>query len=208
MRRAAAAAYPNSLRIVTMLAVVVVFVGGVYRAEIGFDPLALPKDFKAETVDLTVQDAARGRDILLRVGDIHVVLDQLARWRADTASPLHGRVDPRRIGMSGHSFGALTTQAVSGQHFPLGDAATDSRIKAAVLFSPSSPRRGDPKKAFDKVSVPWILMTGTEDIIRPDTVARWHREGFRDYCPRNSYRKKTSVTATNTGMRTAPLYSM
>jgi hypothetical protein len=67
--------------------------------------------------------------------------------------------------MSGYSFGAVTTQAVSGQISPVGVAKyTDSRIKAALVLSPSPPKRGNsPEEAFGKVSIPWMLMTGTED---------------------------------------------
>ena len=65
--------------------------------------------------------------------------------------------------MSGHSFGAVTTQAVSGQKFPIGGKFTDQRIKAAVAMSPSAPRQGDPKQAFVNVSIPWMLLTGTND---------------------------------------------
>jgi hypothetical protein len=69
-----------------------------------------------------------------------------------------------RVGMSGHSFGAHTTQAVSGQSFPLiGRRLTDTRITAAIAFSPSAPRRGDPAAAFGSVAIPWMLMTGTKD---------------------------------------------
>jgi predicted dienelactone hydrolase len=69
-----------------------------------------------------------------------------------------------KVGMSGHSFGAMTTQAVSGQKFPLNQNFTDARIKAAVIMSPSVPRRGgDPKQAFGSVKMPWLLMTGTKD---------------------------------------------
>uniref|UniRef100_UPI003561ABB6 alpha/beta hydrolase family protein n=1 Tax=Pontiella sp. TaxID=2837462 RepID=UPI003561ABB6 len=69
------------------------------------------------------------------------------------------------IGMSGHSFGAVTTQAVSGQTAAGGRlSATDARIKAACAFSPSSPRAGRPEKAFGKVAIPWMLMTGTKDL--------------------------------------------
>ena len=49
--------------------------------------------------------------------------------------------------MSGHSFGAITTKAVSGQHFLAGDF-TDARIKAAIAFSPSTPRVGSAHEAF------------------------------------------------------------
>ena len=40
----------------------------------------------------------------------------------------------------------------------------DPRIKAAIAFSPSAPRRGDPQKAFGSVPIPWLLMTGTKDV--------------------------------------------
>ena len=66
--------------------------------------------------------------------------------------------------MSGHSFGTVTTQAVSGQAFSIGKGFIDPRIKAAVVMSPSGPRGGvDPKKAFGEVKIPWMLLTGTKD---------------------------------------------
>jgi len=68
--------------------------------------------------------------------------------------------------MSGHSFGAITTQAVSGESFPTAPSITDPRIKAAVIFSPSKPAAGDVAKAFGAVNLPWLLMTGTNDIAR------------------------------------------
>jgi len=111
-----------------------------------------------------MRKAAGLENFLLRVQDVHAVLDQLELWNKDGAHPLAGRLDIRRIGMSGHSFGAVTTQAVSGQIFPLGKGFTDPRIKAVVLMSPSAPRAGgDPKKAFGEVKIPWMLLTGTDD---------------------------------------------
>ena len=92
-----------------------------------------------------------------------VVLDQLTLWNKTDGHELAGRLDLDHIGMSGHSFGAVTTQAVSGQTFPIGGKFTDGRIKAAVAMSPSSPRQGDPKQAFASVSIPWMLLTGTND---------------------------------------------
>jgi predicted dienelactone hydrolase len=113
-----------------------------------------------------MQEAAGAENFLLRVRDVPAVLDQLARWNKAEGHELAGRLDLARIGMSGHSFGAVTTQAVSGQSTGRGFVSfTDPRIKAAIAFSPSSPRRGgDPKRAFGKVKIPWMLMTGTKDI--------------------------------------------
>lgn len=112
-----------------------------------------------------LREAASAKNFALRVKDVPAVLDQLARWNAEAGHALGGRLDLAKVGMSGHSFGAVTTQAVSGQHFPLGVVNyTDSRIKAAVAFSPSAPRVGRAAQAFGSVSIPWLLMTGTRDV--------------------------------------------
>ena len=108
--------------------------------------------------------AASAQNLLLRVQDVAVVLDQLTKWDTEEGHALRGRLDLTRIGMSGHSFGAQTTQAVSGQSLAVGGQRfTDARIKAAVAFSPNAPQRGDPKTAFGSVKVPWLVMTGTKD---------------------------------------------
>lgn len=109
--------------------------------------------------------AASGENFRLRVKDIPAVLDQLATWNSQAGHRLGGRLDLDHVGMSGHSFGAVTTQAVSGQRFGrLGALFTDQRVDAAVAFSPSSARRGGAEAAFGKVEQPWLLMTGTHDV--------------------------------------------
>lgn len=113
----------------------------------------------------SLKGAADASNLILRVKDVPAVLDQLARWNKEESHALHGRLDLEKVGMSGHSFGAVTTQSVSGQSLPRGNQPfTDPRIKAALAMSPSPSRRGgDPKLAFGKVAIPWMLMTGTED---------------------------------------------
>lgn len=111
-----------------------------------------------------MNEAASLPNLLLRMRDVPVVLDQLATWHRQTGHALAGRLNLDRVGMSGHSFGAVTTQAVSGQSLPgSGPRFTDARIKAALPMSPSPPRRGDPAPAFASVQIPWLLMTGTRD---------------------------------------------
>lgn len=112
-----------------------------------------------------MRQAASLRNFMQRAGDVRAVLDRLAELNADRTQPLGGRMDLRQVGMSGHSFGAVTTQAVSGQAFPIiGTKLTDPRIKAAIAFSPNSPARGSAEKAFGAVKIPWLLMTGTKDL--------------------------------------------
>lgn len=108
--------------------------------------------------------AANLQNTVLRVQDVPAVMDQLEAWDAIDGHALAGRMNLERIGMSGHSFGAVTTQVVSGQSAVAGLASfTDPRIKAAIAFSPSSPRRGRPERAFGRVTIPWMLMIGTQD---------------------------------------------
>jgi predicted dienelactone hydrolase len=101
-------------------------------------------------------EAARGR-----YGDIPFALDQIA---SDPA--LKGRVDMGRIGMSGHSFGALSTLTAVGQRLPAMPDDTsfqEPRIKAAIAYSPNKPRGDDPRAADARIKTPMLHFTGTED---------------------------------------------
>jgi predicted dienelactone hydrolase len=105
-----------------------------------------------------------------RFRDIPFAISMLADMDAHDAT-LRGRIDMERVGMSGHSYGAVTTQALAGQRFALGTSFADPRIKAAIVYSPSKPRRGDATTAFADVRIPTFHMTGTEDkspIATPD----------------------------------------
>ncbi|MBL8556811.1 MAG: hypothetical protein JNL41_21245 [Phenylobacterium sp.] len=101
-------------------------------------------------------DAARGR-----YGDIPFALDRIA---ADPA--LAGKVDLGRVGMSGHSYGALSTLTAVGQRLPAmpGDTAfMEPRIKAAIAYSPNKPRGDDARAAFARIRTPMLHFTGTAD---------------------------------------------
>ncbi len=113
----------------------------------------------------SMKQAANLQNTLLRFKDVSAVIDQLEQWNQSNDSSLKGRLNLKHLGMSGHSFGAVTTQGVSGQRTPRGDALfTDKRIQAALAMSPNSPRNGgDPSQLFGGVTIPWLLMTGTND---------------------------------------------
>lgn len=110
-----------------------------------------------------MQQAAGLENFRLRTEDVRVVLDQLTSWNTQINHALAKSLQMEAVGMAGHSFGAVTTQAVSGQSFRQGKLFTDDRIKAAIAMSPSTPKRGNAEDAFSKVSIPWLLMTGTHD---------------------------------------------
>ncbi|MEZ5402548.1 MAG: hypothetical protein R2729_22930 [Bryobacteraceae bacterium] len=110
-----------------------------------------------------MREAASLENFQLRVKDVPAVIDQLERWNGERGHVLFARLDLARVGMSGHSFGAVTTQAVSGQTYGRRALFTDPRIKAAIAFSPSAPRGGDAARGFGSVRIPWLLMTGSKD---------------------------------------------
>jgi len=123
------------------------------------------KDKPEEERMQAMKAAASVKNFFLRVQDVPAVLDQLAIWNTGKSNSLAGRLDMKKIGMSGHSFGAITTEAVSGEAMP-GDnqGFTDPRIRAAIAFSPSTPHTLTPEEAFGGVKIPWLLMTGTKDV--------------------------------------------
>ena len=99
-----------------------------------------------------------------RYGDVPAVLDRLGEANREPAGVLAGRLDLARVGVSGHSFGAMTSQGVAGQRAASGrQPFTDPRIAAALLMSPAVPKWGDALRAFGGVTIPWMIMTGTED---------------------------------------------
>jgi len=112
-----------------------------------------------------MRKAASAANLRERIADIVAILDQLETWNNAPDHPLAGRMNLKQIAMAGHSFGAVTTQALAGQRYPGFTSLVDPRIKAAIIMSPSGPRTStiSAEQAFRDVATPWLLMTGTRD---------------------------------------------
>lgn len=105
--------------------------------------------------------AANVKQALARVGDVAFAVAEL-KWLVREDARFRGRLDPERIGMAGHSFGAnttLLTAAVAGG-FPVPGVPALPEIKAAVILSPS-PAGVD--AVYRSVKIPCLHLTGTED---------------------------------------------
>ncbi|WP_114952363.1 alpha/beta hydrolase family protein [Sphingosinicella terrae] len=113
---------------------------------------------------VSIMRAMAPRQLAERARDVRFVIDRLAAGGAEGDCSLE-RIDSRRVGLSGHSYGAHTTQAVAGQDYPAGALAdlADPRVRAAIAFSPSPPMRGPAEPAFDDVAIPFFSITGTRD---------------------------------------------
>lgn len=72
---------------------------------------------------------------------------------------LEDYIDSDRVGIAGHSYGALTVQSICGQN---GAAMIDPRIKAAIAFSPGSMTEASVKKMAN-VRVPFFCIMGDHD---------------------------------------------
>jgi predicted dienelactone hydrolase len=118
------------------------------------------------------QAAASVANATNRPLDLSFAIDQLAGLNTGD-SPLRDRLDLRRIGVAGHSFGAYTTLAIAGEVFvtPAGRqfSFADPRVKAAIAMSAPVPGRlaNNSSKldvAFGKISMPILHLTGTKDV--------------------------------------------
>jgi dienelactone hydrolase len=106
---------------------------------------------------------------LNRFFDVPFLLDRLPEWMA--ANPPAGeQADLSVIGMSGHSFGALTTQVMGGMMFPDESGKLkrfkDDRFTAGILYSPGPIAHlglDEPDDVYGSIDLPLFHMTGTDD---------------------------------------------
>ena len=104
--------------------------------------------------------AANPTNALVRPRDISFAIDRLLELNAKDG-PLKAKIDPKKIGVMGHSFGAYTAMAVAGQSFGPAIHFRDERVRAAVVMSP--PVRQIKPEQYEPITIPLLLMTGTLD---------------------------------------------
>lgn len=78
-----------------------------------------------------------------------------------------GKLDFGRLGMSGHSFGALTTQIMAGQLAgrEVAEDLSDTRFRSGILYSPTPAFRHQlgGQDVYAAISRPLLHITGTRD---------------------------------------------
>lgn len=99
-----------------------------------------------------------------RFKDVGFVIDRVKKLHRGRGV-LGGHVDMKRIGFSGHSYGARTTLVAAGEKMGKRSRSfKDKRIRAAIAYSGApSLRAQDVKQAFSRIKIPMFHMTGTKD---------------------------------------------
>ena len=136
-----------------------------------------------------LKSAASARSSRERFADVPFVIDQLEIWNKQDGHELYRKLDLEHIGMSGHSYGAVTTLAVAGQEYPLNRSFPDDRIAAFLAMSPQPGKGVDPQKAFGHLTKPILCMTGTDDAspIDPTLEPSARREVYAALPPGDKY---------------------
>jgi predicted dienelactone hydrolase len=116
-----------------------------------------------------LQQSLAGPQYDLRVSDCKFVITELLKGSQSSLLQkgglikgdlkLEDAIDPKRIGIAGHSYGALTVQSICGQG---GVNLIDHRVKAAIAFSPGSMTESSAKKMAN-VKIPFFCIMGDQD---------------------------------------------
>ncbi len=110
-----------------------------------------------------------------RVPDVSFLIDMMIARNRDPADPFYGRIDEERVGVVGHSFGAMTA---IGMASGWARAEPDPRVTAIAPISAvidgemqsderPSPNAGFTEDQLASITVPVMLIGGTEDINVP-----------------------------------------
>jgi predicted dienelactone hydrolase len=141
---------------------------------VGSNTEVMKRSFRfVANLEAMTRDAA---EVLGRPKDISFAIDRAQQWNA-THQILHDRLDVRRIGVLGHSFGAYTTLVVVGMRPALdwlkppvapghgiGPDLRDPRVACGVALSPQGP--GEPffiEASYASLQTPLFGISGSAD---------------------------------------------
>lgn len=110
-----------------------------------------------------LKEAVSPKNALARFKDIPFVLDQLENWNKDKNHIFKGSLNLDSIGMSGHSYGAITSLALAGSQFNRINFL-DERIDTFFAMSPKPSKISSLEKSYGSLKQPFLCMTGTKDV--------------------------------------------
>ena len=126
-----------------------------------------------------------------RVADLVLILDSLAK--IEKAAPgLEGRIDAKRIGVGGHSFGAYTAMLIGGVTVDLGGeqgrSFRDPRVTCILPISAQGTgQQGLTEGSWAGLTIPMMTITGTRDQGVGGQGVEWKKEPYRFSPPGSKY---------------------
>ena len=118
-----------------------------------------------------------------RPKDIKLILDSLDEI-AKLVPALSKRIDRTKLGMGGHSFGAWTTQMVSGMSFRGAAPNKDDRFQAFLVISPQGMGPGVNEASYKTMKGPMMMISGDKDAGRGfDDPKVYRRHAFDHAAP-------------------------
>jgi len=126
-----------------------------------------------------------------RVADLVLILDSLAEIEKATPG-LEGRIDAKRIGVGGHSFGAYTTMLIGGVTVDLGGekgrSFRDRRVTCILPISAQGTgQQGLTDASWAGLTIPMMTITGTRDQGVGGQGVDWKKEPYRFSPPGAKY---------------------
>lgn len=113
-------------------------------------------DIKNKSFKKNIADSIAYKQYGLRVQDCKFVISFCLN------NPLiSSYVDSEKIGIAGHSYGALTVQSIAGQ-LSAGNSVKDIRVKAAIAFSPGAINL-ESARGVSNIKIPFFCIMGSRD---------------------------------------------
>ncbi len=146
-----------------------------------------------------------------RVRDIALVIDSIPELE-QRFPELKGKIDAKKIGVGGHSYGAFTAMLIAGAK-TFGNPPLDLRdppVTAVLAMSPQgvSVNRGLTAESWRDLKVPAMFMTGSRDFGAAETeTPQWRRTAFENSSPGDKYFVliEGARHSTFTGVSSGPL---
>ncbi len=149
-----------------------------------------PDHADSRALGVKVGDQSVFRDWQSRPADVSFILDSLSEIEA-TVPALKGKLDAKRIGMSGHSYGANTAQLVGGAKTYFGSqerSYADPRVTAVAMLSGQGPGEMLTEKSWEHFTKPFLVMTGSRDgPTRTGQPAVWRKKPYELSPPGDKY---------------------
>lgn len=112
-----------------------------------------------------------------RPAEMSMIVDRLPEIERGMPE-LASRIDPTKIGMGGHSYGAHTSSLLAGARLKDGQSFKEKRAKAILLISPQGQGNGFTKEAWKDMTGPILEITGSEDVSIVPTTPQLRRMPF------------------------------